>query len=141
MVHCPAMDNREALLWLFVSVLAVGLAGAAISAIVRVRKRHARRMYYRRAGQGAGRASAPAPLAAGIAAGQSADIRARAERAARRDWMARAEPTQNPYDAGTPEHVLWYATYQITVHELSEPPPTEGPADDGPPTEPGGPRS
>jgi hypothetical protein len=128
--HCSAMGNWEAFGWLLGVVLAIGIVGAGWNAYLAARKRHARRLRYERMGRRTGPQrphSAPAPLTGSIHPGKVAAIRAHAERTARRDWVANAAPAANPYASGTPEFVLWYASYQLTRQELVDEPATEQP--------------
>lgn len=118
MVHCVAMDT-QVLLWFIAAAAAVviALAGALLSFFHQLRKRSARfrshALEYER------RQQAAVPRA-GITPDRSAAIRAHAERAAWRDWKAGAgqpDPA-NPYGTGSAQAVLWYASYQLALHDL-----------------------
>ena len=125
MVHCPAMNSLEALLWLIAATVALAVGGALANAWLRERKRRARYLSYVRASQeGQRSASAPGPLTGGMTPEMARAIRAHAERSARRQYEAGAAaiPPTNPYDAGTPEQVLWIATYHLVMHDLTDPP-------------------
>ena len=137
------MDSHTALLWLIGATLLLAVAGALLNWWLHQRKRRARHLYYQRAsreGQGHRSATAPSPLSGGMTPELALAIRAHADRTARRHWEAGpgAPKPSNPYDGGTPEHVLWFATYQLVMHELieaaSEPstPAVQAPGDPGP---------
>lgn len=110
--------NPQALL-LFVGVAGfLALAGALLSVLNNRHKRRARMLQHaqqsaRRQQEGSQR---------GIGAGRTEAIRGHAERCARRDWEAGGDTSQplNPFRAGSPQAVLWYASYQIALHELVE---------------------
>lgn len=116
MVHCVAMDT-QVLLWFIVATVAIALAGASLSAFLSLRRRSARYRYY---AQEYARQQQEATPRAGLTAEKSAAIRAHAERSARRDWRAGTTQPQprNPYGTGSPQAVLWYASYQLALHDL-----------------------
>ena len=115
------MALLDALLWFFAAVLATVLAGAGVRVLARARKRRLRRRQYVRTSRDAGHSpSAPAPLAGRMTPERAAAIRAHAERRATKDWLEGATAAASPYASGTSEHVLWYDTYQITLHDLAE---------------------
>ena len=96
-------------------------AGAILAALRARSRRKARFLYYLQAGRQRERpSSAPMPLAGGVTPELADAIRAHAERTATRQWNAGASDEQpvNPYPPATPEHVLWYASYELRLHEL-----------------------
>lgn len=123
MVHSPPMISGIGWMWLLGAVAFVALAGVLVNAWQRAARRRARRAYY---AQAAGETSpqpltsAPMPISGGITPEHAAAIRAHAERAAQRDWDAAPSEIRYPYDNGTPEYVLWYATYHLRMGELAE---------------------
>ncbi len=115
------VQTAEALVWLVLAVVAVGAAGAIIAALRARSRRKARFLYYLQASQQRERpSSAPMPLAGGVTPELAEAIRAHAERTATRHWNAgaRDELPINPYPPATPEHVLWYASYELRLHDL-----------------------
>ncbi len=115
------VQTAEALAWLVLAVVAIAAAGAILAALRARSRRKARFMYYLHAGQQRERpSSAPMPLAGGVTPELADAIRAHAERTATRQWNAGApdERPVNPYPPATPEHVLWYASYELRLHEL-----------------------
>jgi hypothetical protein len=98
-------------------VLVTGVAGFV--AHRNKMKRRARELHLRATRERQRTSSAPSPLQGGMTPELIRAIRAHAERTAARHWQAggpRAHPV-NPYDAGSPEFVLWYATYELAMHE------------------------
>ncbi len=118
------MLSATAWTWLLGTLAVVALAGVALSAWRDAAKRRARNAYYAQAARVSRPqslpSSAPAPLSGGITPEQAASIRAHAERTAQRDWAAARSSAINPYDHGTSEYVLWYATYHLRMGELAE---------------------
>ena len=117
------MLSATAWMWVLGVLAAVALAGVALGALRDRAKRRARHAYYAQAAQASRPqtlTSAPVPLSGGITPEQAASIRAHAERTAQRDWAAARSSAINPYDHGTPEYVLWYATYHLRMGELAE---------------------
>lgn len=115
------VQTAEALVWLVLVVVALAAAGAILAALRASSKRKARYLYYLRASREKERvSSAPIPLTGGLTPELAEAIRAHAERAARRHWDAgvRDELPVNPYPQATPEHVLWYASYELKLHDL-----------------------
>jgi hypothetical protein len=111
-------------IWLLGALAIVAGVGFALGLLRDGARRRARHAHYARAAQASRpqslTSSAPAPLSGGMTPEQAASIRAHAERTAQRDWAAARSSAINPYDHGTPEYVLWYATYQLRMGELAE---------------------
>ena len=111
-------------MWLLGALAIVAGVGFALGLLHDGAKRRARHAYYTRAAQASRPQSlsnsAPTPLSGGMTPEQAASIRAHAERTAQRDWAAARSSAINPYDHGTPEYVLWYATYQLRMGDLAE---------------------
>ena len=115
------IQTAEALVWLVFVVVALAAAGGILAAIRTRNKRKARYLYYLQASQERERvSSAPMPLTGGLTPELAEAIRAHAERTAKRHWDAgvRDELPINPYPQATPEHVLWYASYELKLHDL-----------------------
>jgi hypothetical protein len=117
------MISGTAWMWILGALALVVLAGSLVTVWQRAARRRARHASYAR---GSGNtdpqplSSAPIPLSGGISPEQAARIRAHAERAAQRDWDASPAEVRYPYDNGTPEYVIWYATYHLRMGELAE---------------------
>ncbi|MBC5784558.1 hypothetical protein H8N03_16540 [Ramlibacter sp. USB13] len=117
------MINGTGWMWLLGAVALAALVGWFANWLQRSAKRRARRAYYEQAGKDSPvqpLTSAPVPLSGGITPEHAAAIRAHAERRAERDWNAAPAEVRYPYDNGTPEYVLWYATYHLRMGELAE---------------------
>lgn len=117
------MITTEGWIWLLGALAAVACAGWLANAWRRLAKRRARQAYYARAANDSRPqqlASRPAPLSVGITPEQALSIRAHAEAAAAKDWTAGKAASFNPYEPGSQEYVLWYATYQLRMGELAE---------------------
>ena len=118
------MLSATAWMWLLGALALVAVGGFALGALRDHARRRARQAYYSQAAQStrphASAGSAPAPLSGGITPELAASIRAHAERTAQRDWSAARSSAINPYDHGTSEYVLWYATYHLRMGELAE---------------------
>lgn len=115
------VQTAEALVWLVLVVVALAAAGGILAAMRASSKRKARYLYYLQASQERERvSSAPVPLSGGLTPELAEAIRAHAERTAARHWNAgvRDELPVNPYPQATPEHVLWYASYEIKLQDL-----------------------
>lgn len=115
------VQTAEALVWLVLVVVALAAAGGILAALRASRQRKARYLHYLQASQERERASsAPVPLSGGLTPELAEAIRAHAERTATRHWNAgvRDELPVNPYPQATPEHVLWYASYEIKLQDL-----------------------
>ena len=116
------VQTAEALVWLVLVVVALAAAGGILGAMRARSKRKARYLfYYLQASQERQRvSSAPVPLSGGLTPELAEAIRAHAERTAIRHWNAgvRDELPVNPYPQATPEHVLWYASYEIKLQDL-----------------------
>lgn len=132
MFHSRAMLTTTAWIWLLGALLAVALGGFLLRLSRDRAKRRARQAYYAQAAKASrpqALTSAPAPLSGGITPEQAASIKAHAERTADRDWAAARSSAINPYDHGTPEYVLWYATYHLRMGDLAEQAEAEADAD------------
>jgi hypothetical protein len=118
------MLSATAWMWLLGVLALVAVGGFVLGALRDRAKRRARHAYYRQATQStrpqSPGSSAPAPLSGGMTPEQAASIRAHAERTAQRDWSAARSSAINPYEHGTSEYVLWYATYHLRMGELAE---------------------
>lgn len=115
------VQTAEALVWLVLIVVALAAAGAILAAARARSRRKARYQHYLQAGRERERpSSAPIPLSGGLTPEQAQAIRAHAERTATRHWNAgaRDDLPVNPYPPATPEHVLWYASYELKLHDL-----------------------
>ena len=114
-------STAEIVIWSAVAAVAV-LAGTVIVSAVRARmRRRARYLHYLQASRWQERTtSAPMPLAGALTPELAYAIRQHAERTAGRHWHAGKPETSplNPYEPGTQEHVLWYASYELTMHEF-----------------------
>jgi hypothetical protein len=123
MVHSLPMQDLEILSWLVLAAVVLVTAVAVASAHRNKMKRRARALHYLHASRERERtSSAPSPLRGGVTPELLQAIRAHAERTAARHWREgpRCSSPVNPYDAGTPEHVLWYASYELAMHERDE---------------------
>jgi hypothetical protein len=128
MLNLRPMDTAAALATLVLVTVVLAVAGAALGAILSRRKQRARFQHYLRAGHEYERSTtAPTPLQGGITPEMAAAIRRHAEKKALVHWQEGLPEGKavNPYDAGTPEHVLWYASYELALHELADAPDTD----------------
>ena len=123
MFHSPPMMGAREWIWFLGALALVILVGWLANAWQRLAKHRARRARFAATARDSGTqplSSAPMPLTGGISPEQAAAIRAHAERTAQRDWTAGHAEVQYPYDNGTPEYVLWVATYHLRIGELAE---------------------
>lgn len=120
-----SMFSATAWTWIVVVLVAAALGGFVLGLLRERRKRRARRAHYAQATRAAHArqrpaSSAPAPLGGGMTPEQAAAIRAHAERTADRDWAAARSSAINPYDHGTAEYVLWFASYHLRLADRAE---------------------
>jgi hypothetical protein len=110
--------------WLLAAVAAgLVLAVLFLDLLQRLARRRARRAYFARAANESHLQSLHGDLevpAAGIGPERAAAIRQHAERSAQHDWAAGHGSERSPHERGTPEHVLWFATYHLRIGELAE---------------------
>jgi len=123
-LHSPAMIAAQHGLW-FLAAAAAGLALVVLllDLVRRASRRRARRAYYARAANESHLQSLHGelePLSAGISPERAATIRHHAEKAAQHDWAAGHGSERSPHERGTPEHVLWFATYHLRIGELAD---------------------
>lgn len=136
------MSSGEAVLWLVGSVVALTLALYVLRLARDAAQRRARRRRYQRLGHESSPQrlqSQPGALSASMNPNRVAAIQRDAENAARLVTSGKAAEGRNPHAEGTPEFVLWVATYHLTMTELDEEaqgesgaawqPPPAGPAD------------
>lgn len=115
------MSSSDVLVWIAVATVAIAVAVQFGLAVVRAVQRRARRRRY----QLFASESRPQPLSAqdaprtGIGPERARSVRRQAEAAARRTAAGGGE-APNPYPKGTPEFVLWVATYHLTLTEMDE---------------------
>lgn len=109
--------------WIVAAAVLLAAAGHLWRAWRAAVRRRERQLHYLRAGHySRPQRLAPAPAPTGMSPDQAATVQANAERSARQDWIADRRAEANPYSRGSPEYVLWSATYHLTLHELDEPP-------------------
>ena len=114
------MTSDQAVLWLVACVAMLALAGYLWNlASDAAGRRRGRRRFHRELA--AHRPSQPGTLSGSMSRDRVATVRREAENAARLAALGivSAEP-RNPYRQGTPEFVLWIATYHLTLAELRE---------------------
>ena len=120
----PSMFSATAWTWIVGVLLAAALGGFVLGRLRDHRKRRARWAHSMQSVRAQHRqrpaSSAPAPLGGGMTPEQAAAIRAHAERTADRDCAAARSSAINPYDHGTPEYVLWFATYHLRLADRAE---------------------
>lgn len=115
------MSSREAVLWLVGSAIAVALVGHVWRQLQERSARRARQQRYQAHETRPQRlVTRPAPLSGSMGAERAAAIRRSAEGAAYLASTGHLENVRNPYPAGSPEFVLWVATYELTMTELAE---------------------
>jgi hypothetical protein len=125
------MSSEDAVLWLVAGVVGTAVAGYVWRLAVRFAAQRARRLRYQRMGQASGPqrlAAQPGGFSSSMGPAQAAAIRRDAERAAALFAAGKDAEPRAPYAGGTPEFVLWVATYHLTLHELAD----EAPADPAP---------
>lgn len=110
------MDSQALLSFVGVAGL-LALTGTLLSML---HQRHKRRARVRQHAQEAARRQQDASQRMGT--GRTEAIRGHAERCARRDWEAGSDTSQplNPFRTGSPQAVLWYASYQSALVDLVE---------------------
>lgn len=113
------MTSDQAALWLVASVTALAVAGYLWSLAREFAARRARRRRFHR-DLAAFRSSQHGTLSGAMSRDRAATVRREAENAARLVAGGMAAEPRNPYRQGTPEFVLWVATYHLTLAELRE---------------------
>lgn len=113
------MTSNQAVLWLVACVAALTLAGYLWTLGRDAAQRRARRRRFHRE-LAAHRPSQPATLAGSMSRDRVATVRREAENAARLVALGVAPEPRNPYREGSPEFVLWVATYHVTLAELRD---------------------
>ena len=113
------MTSYQAVLWLVAFVAEHTLAGYLWSLGREAAARRARRRrFYRELSSH--RPSQPGTLTGSMSRDRVATVRREAENAARLVAAGITAEPRNPYRQGTPEFVLWVATYHLTLAELRE---------------------
>lgn len=116
-------QTAEVLVWTVLVTVALLCAAGIVAAVRRKLRHRARYLHFLRASQARERTcSAPSPLTGGMTPGLAQAVRRHAERTAARHWRAdqgHASPA-NPYQQGTPQHVLWYASYELALYEFMD---------------------
>jgi hypothetical protein len=129
------MSSAEAVIWLVASVAALTLGLYLLQLAQRAAERRARRRRYQRLGHESAPVrlhSQPATLSGSMGSDRAAAIRRDAETAARLVASGLATEAKNPHLQGSPEFVLWVATYHLVMTELAE----EAQGEDGAPWQP-----
>lgn len=115
------MSSADAVLWLVGSATAVAVIGYVWRMAADASARRARQQRYQSHETRPQRLTQPGALSTSMGADRAASIRRSAERAAliasRGDDPDEA---RNPYPEGTPEFVLWVATFHLTMTEIAE---------------------
>lgn len=117
------MSSGEAVIWLVASVAVLTLALYVLQVLRRAAERRARRRRYQRLGHESAPArlqTQPGALSGSMGPDRAAAIRRDAENAARLVASGLATEAKNPHRDGSPEFVLWVATYHLTMTELAE---------------------
>jgi hypothetical protein len=120
------MRSDQAALWLVACVAALALAGYLWTVARAALARRARRRRFHRE-LAAHRPSQPGTLSGSMSRDRAATVRREAENAARLVAGGMDAEPRNPYRQGTPEFVLWVATYHLTLAELREDQPLSQP--------------
>jgi len=131
-LHSPAMIPALHGPWLVGTLAALALAGFLVGLLRRVARRRARRAYFARSANESHLlplAEDPEPPSRSISPERAAAIRSHAEKSAQHDWAAGHGSELGPYERGTPEHVLWFATYHLHLGDLAEAAEAEAEAD------------
>lgn len=115
------MSSADAVLWLVGSATAVAVIGYAWRKAADASARRARQQRYQSFDTRPQRLTQPGTLAGSMGPERAAAIRRSAERAAAIAYRGGGpEETRNPYPEGTPEFVLWVATFHLTMTEIVE---------------------
>jgi hypothetical protein len=126
------MSSADAVLWLVACFLAIALGGALWRRARNAAARRARHLRYQsHESRPHALVTRPGGLSGSMTRERAASIRRSAEGAALLAVRGQAGPPKNPYPEGSPEFVLWVATYHLTVTELSEHADTVDPAASG----------
>lgn len=117
------MSSNDVLIALAFLALAIVVVVQLWRAARRKAQRRARRLHYQRAGHES-RPQRPVDESharyGAISPEKALAIRREAEQAAQRVAASHGADAANPYARGTPEFVLWVATYHLTMTELDE---------------------
>ena len=112
--------------WIVAAAVLLAVAGYLWRLWRAAVRRRERQLHYLRTKQASrpqrlSRSGKPTALT-GMTPDDAALVRASAERTARHDWVAGERAEANPHRNGTPEAVLWTATYHLTLAELDDAP-------------------
>ena len=115
------MSSAEAVLWLVARATAVALIGYVWRQAVEASSRRARRARYQsHETKPQPLASRPGTLSGSMGRDRAAGIRRNAEAAALMASRGRGDAAGNPYPEGSPEFVLWVATFHLALTEIAE---------------------
>lgn len=120
------MSSATAVLYLVATVVGLAVLLYAGGQLRRALQRRARRERYRRLGRETGPQrpiTQPGALYGGMGPDRAAAIRQDAEAAARLAAGASSGQPRNPHPEGSPQYVLWVATYHLTLANLQDEPP------------------
>lgn len=121
------MSSSRAVLWLVASAVGLALLLYVAGRVRLALERRARKLRYQRLGRETGPhrpLSRPGVLYGAMGPERAAAIRQDAEAAARLAAGGHdGGPPRNPHPAGSPEYVLWVATYHLTLANLQDEPP------------------
>ena len=134
------MSSEKAVLWLVASVIALTLALYVLRIARQAAQRRARRLRYQRLGHETSPQrlhTQPGSLSGSMNPDRVAAIQSDAENAARLVAAGMTASARNPHAQGTPEFVLWVATYHLAMTELAEEAQAEEPAPWQPPPQAG----
>lgn len=126
------MSSSTAVLYLVATVVGLALLLYVAGQVRRALERRARRERYRRLGRETGPQrpiTQPGALYGGMGPERAAAIRQDAEASARLAAGSPNSQPRNPHPEGSPEYVLWVATYHLTLANLQDEPPASSAGD------------
>lgn len=120
------MSSSRAVLWLVASAVGLALLLYVAGRVRHALERRARKLRYQRLRRETGPhppLSQPGVLYGAMGPQRAAAIRQDAEAAARLAAGGHGGQARNPHPEGSPEYVLWVATYHLTMADLEDEPP------------------
>lgn len=113
-------SEEEAILWFLAGATTVAVVLFAVDIIRGVRERRARYARYHQLNTEPQRLTRPVDLGDSIGMDRREAIQLDAENAARISVLRPGHEPRNPYQKGSPDSILWFATYNLTLTQMAD---------------------